>query len=129
MRWVVAAALCAAVVTACDLSTAPDELQTFVLQVSGEEFRVRVSDAAVIGDLEARMAAGTEGVVSGRLVRGNGGYNTPWSWRLDPASVHVADVAIELCDGRPSLVEEDVEYWLGTVKQYCPWGAKVVRKE
>jgi hypothetical protein len=33
---------------------------------------------------------------------------------------------MELCDGRPSMVEADLPYWLGTVKRFCPWGAKVV---
>lgn len=127
MRWVVAAALGAALVVGCDSSTAPEQ-ETFVVEVSGETFKLRTADAAVIADLEARMASGEEGVISGRLLAGSGGYNAPWSWRLDPATVHVADMAIELCDGRPSMVEADTAYWIGTVKQFCPWGAVVVGK-
>ena len=128
MRWVVVAALGAAMVAGCESSTDP-QYETYVVEVSGEEFRVRVSDAVVMADLDARMASGEEGVISGKLLAGNGGYNTPWSWRLDPATVHVADVAIELCDGRPSMVEADTAYWIRTVKQFCPWGAKVLRQE
>lgn len=128
MRWVVAAALGAALVAGCESSTAP-EPETFVVEVSGETFKVRTADAAVIADLEARMASGEEGVISGKLLAGSGGYNTPWSWRLDPATVHVADMAIELCDGRPSMVEADTAYWIGTVKQFCPWGAVVIGRE
>lgn len=126
MRWVVAAALSAGLLAACESSTEPAG-ETYVVEVSGEEFRVRVSDAAVIAQLEARRTSGQEGVVSGKLRAGNGGYNSPWSWHL--VDVHVADMAIELCDGRPSMVEEDTEYWIGTVKQFCPWGARVVRAE
>jgi hypothetical protein len=43
---------------------------------------------------------------------------------MDPETVHVADMAIELCDGRPSMVQSDLSYWIGTVGQFCPWGAR-----
>ena len=35
---------------------------------------------------------------------------------------------VELCDGRPSFVEDDLDYWLDTVKQYCPWGVEVAAR-
>jgi hypothetical protein len=41
--------------------------------------------------------------------------------------VKLVEVTIELCDGRPSDLDRDLEYWLGTVKRYCPWGARPVR--
>jgi hypothetical protein len=106
----------------------PAGAAVFELEVSGERFRAAVSDTAEIRRLEARMASGEEGVVSGALRAGPGGVNAPWGWHMDPASVHVADMAIELCDGRPSMVQEDLPYWIGTVKQFCPWGAKVVAR-
>ena len=36
-----------------------------------------------------------------------------------------ADLAIELCDGCPSHIEDDKTYWIETVGQYCPWSARV----
>jgi hypothetical protein len=122
------AAVLGVLVAGCDSSAAP-EVESYLVEVSGETFRVRVSDPAVIAALDARLDAGTEGVISGRLVAGHGGWNRPWSWRLDPATVHAPQMAIELCDGRPSMVEADTSYWLRTVKQYCPWGATVIRRE
>lgn len=113
----------------CNDGVGPGGEEVFVLEVSGEEFRARVNDPQVIADLNARMEAGIEGVVSGTLAAGDGGFNQPWSWHWQAASVHVADLAIEVCDGRPSMVEEDLGYWLETVQQYCPWGARVVRRE
>ena len=41
----------------------------------------------------------------------------------------MAEVTIELCDGLPSHVEEDLDYWADTVKRFCPWHAKIVRIE
>jgi hypothetical protein len=116
---------------ACSTPTEADTLlqPTFLVDVSGEKFRVRVATAAQVQAFRARMAAGTRGVISGDLLQGSGGYNTPWRWHLDPATVHVADLAIELCDGRPSMVEADLSYWLGSVRRFCPWGARVLSEE
>ena len=113
-----------------DDAHAPEESAAtdYRLVVSEEEFVVRVQSAEQAQALDARLASGQEGVISGELATGDGGYNSPWSWHLDPASVHVPDLAIEVCDGRPSMVEEDLEYWLGTVERFCPWGATVVRR-
>ncbi|MEM1665102.1 MAG: hypothetical protein QXQ31_04010 [Zestosphaera sp.] len=62
-------------------------------------------------------------------MRGDGGFNKPWSWHLDPDTVEVADATIELCDGMPSFVESELEYWLNVVKRYCPWNTKVIAEE
>jgi hypothetical protein len=99
--------------------------QEFVIEVEGEQFRVRTSNPATATSLDARARSGVLGVVTGRLVRGDGGFNTPWSWHLDPLSIGVPDAAIELCDGRPSMVQGDLDYWVDTVKSYCPWAARV----
>ena len=120
-----------AFVAACGDSNAPESggTATFVIQVSGEQFRARVTDAAQIVNLRQRLAAGTTGVLSGTLVEGSGGFNTGWGWHLDPETVHAADMAIEVCDGRPSMVEADLDYWIDSVKQFCPWGARVIAED
>ncbi|MEO3993764.1 MAG: hypothetical protein QN229_05640 [Desulfurococcaceae archaeon TW002] len=41
---------------------------------------------------------------------GDGGFNKSWGWHLDPDTVEVADVTIELCDGMPSFVESELDY-------------------
>jgi hypothetical protein len=105
-----------------------DAAPVFVIEVSGEEFRVQVTDPVQATRLEARMASGETGVLSGALLPGSGGFNAPWSWHLDPTTVHAPDSSIELCDGRPGMVEDDLGYWLESVGQFCPWGARVVRR-
>ncbi len=94
--------------------------------VSGERFTVEVATEAQAKAMADRLASGETGVINGQLVAGDGGYNAPWSWHLDPTTVEAVDLAIELCDGRPSMVEGDLGYWIGTVGQFCPWGATVV---
>jgi hypothetical protein len=120
-----------ALLAACGEATGPnkDAVATFVLEVSGEQFRVQVITEAQADAFRTRMQSGAEGVVSGALVSGSGGINTPWKWHLDASTVHVADVAIELCDGRPSMIDADLAYWLNNVGQFCPWGARVVSEE
>ena len=98
------------------------------IEVSGEVFTAAVMDSVQARLLSERLASGARGVVSGDLLPGDGGFNGGWGWHWDPESVHVADMAIELCDGRPSMVQADLPYWIGTVQQYCPWGAKVVAR-
>ncbi len=95
----------------------------------GELFRVLIRDPRIVAEADALVGAGNVKIVSGRLLEGSGGFNQPWSWRLDPDSVRFADVTIELCDGCPSFVESDLEYWLGTVGRYCPWSTEVLARE
>lgn len=101
----------------------------FVLEVSGETFRIEVFAPAQIAAFESRLASGERGVINGPLRGGAGGFNQPWSWHLDPDSVVVTDLAAEVCDGRPSFVEDDLDYWFESVGRFCPWGAKVISRE
>lgn len=113
--------------SACsDGSVSPSPPQRYVVEVSGETFVVEVVTAAQVDALESRLASGAEGVLSGELVAGGDGYNAPWGWHMAPESVHLPDLAIEVCDGRPSFVQDELEYWLDTVGRFCPWGARVV---
>ncbi len=115
-------------ITACGgdvASMRPTPAQEFVIEVEGEQFRLRTTNPATASALDARRRGGTLGVIAGRIVRGDGGFNTPWSWHLDPASIEVPEVAIEVCDGQPSMVQGDLDYWVDTVRTYCPWAARV----
>ena len=123
------AALALVALAACsDSGTEPGDMATFTVQVSGEQFKVKVEGQAAIAAMQARLDAGSTGVISGKLVRGSGGFNTGWGWHLEPSTVTAPDLAIELCDGRPSMVQADLDYWMDSVKQFCPWGARVVSR-
>jgi len=125
------ASLAYAFMIGCGESAAPSDgaSPTFVIEVNTEQFRVRASNAAMQAKLRAHLASGRVGVLFGEVRQGNGGFNAPYRWHLAPETIDTPDVTMELCDGRPSDVEGDLAYWLGTVRSYCPWGAKVVREE
>ena len=94
---------------------------------AAERFVVRIADAHVIeiARAELRLPLGERLLhPAGRLAAGSGGHNDPWSWHLREAQL--VRVSIELCDGRPSMVEANLDYWLTRVASFCPWGARVV---
>lgn len=93
---------------------------------AGEIFYVLIRDPDVIATADSLIGPGPQLIIAGALRAGDGGFNAPWHWHLDPDSIAFADFAIELCDGCPSFVEEDLEYWIGTVNQYCPWSTEVL---
>ncbi len=107
-------------------ATTKPAARMFEVEVVDERFKVRVTDRETIQQMTDNHDGKNNYHVTGKLVRGDGGFNQPWSWHLDPSSVRMAEISIELCDGRPSMVEGDLDYWLGTVKMYCPWSGKVV---
>lgn len=100
----------------------------FRVQALDETFHVLLENPARIAEAEAVLASGQPKLVVGRVQRGDGGFNQPWSWHLAPASVELADLCAELFDGRPSDVEADLDYWVDTVRFFCPWSGQLVAR-
>ncbi len=101
-------------------------LATF--QVSGEQFRLWVTSEATIQQLfDLRDGVSNANIPNGILHTGPGiaNHNAPWLWHLDAEEIEMADATIEVCDGRPSLVDSLLEDYL-TVGRFCPWGAQLV---
>ena len=122
-----------AILPACGTSsTAPEDLleggvlATF--RVSQEEFRVWITNETTIQQiLDLRDGTSLANIPNGALHEGQGraDHNAPWIWHLDPIDIDVAESTIEVCDGRPSLVDSLLEDYL-TVGRFCPWGAELV---
>lgn len=92
-----------------------------------EEYRILLTDPEDIATAE-RLLAGEEApsIPNGMIVRGgDGGVNTGYSWHIDPESLEFAEVTTEVCDGRPSYVEDGTL----TGEWFCPWSAEVVEIE
>lgn len=106
----------------------------FEVVVAGEEcFILRLIDPVRIAEARQLLRDTASGSFPvGELRRGDGGFNVcgqhRWQWHIDPASVQFAEMAVELCDGRPSFVQERLDYWIDTVRTYCPWSARIVRE-
>lgn len=50
-----------------------------------------------------------------------------WSWHVSEF-YGFAEMTIELCDGWPGLVEDNLDYWVNTVGQVCFWSYTVVEE-
>ena len=84
-------------------------------------FRVQVVGDRQIDAARAAQAGGPARIPNGRVVAG-AGVNTGWSWHLE--DVEFVEVAIELCDGRPTDVERQGSQFGGG--RFCPWSARVL---
>lgn len=92
-----------------------------------ENFVAWTSDPFVISLAEQQLQLPPEERflhINGSIAAGDGGHNQPWSWHFVPDEWSLAEISIEICDGTPSWVESDLEYWL-TLGQFCPWSSYV----
>ena len=124
-RFVCSALILAGV--ACSDSSGPEDARfvfrdpltqdVVTLEVSNSEGRAQAEDLLRSG--EARWALGT-------LKRGDGGFNGPWTWHIDPATVTFAEVTIEACQTAMSAIDDDLDYWID-FGQVCIWGVVASR--
>ena len=101
--------------------TSPSDMAVVTFDVVGETFRVQVMGREQIAAARAAQASGRTIVPNGRIALGTS-VNKGWSWHLE--EVEFTEVAIELCDGRPSDVERDGLRFGGG--RFCPWSARVL---
>jgi hypothetical protein len=104
------------------MSAAPrNPVATF--QVVDETYKIELATPELVAHAEALLAGESVAAIpNGVVVRDDPGPNAPWSWHIDPATLDFADMTIEVCDGLPSYVEDEIV----TSDQYCPWSAKVI---
>ena len=92
------------------------------------QFVARTARADVLAALEAELSrpeAERTLHIHGPIDHGDGGHNAPWSWHFVPDGWDMVEISIEVCDGTPRLVEDNVDEWVNDVGQFCPWGAYV----
>jgi len=99
-----------------------DPSAEFVVAVGSETFVLRTTHPETMALFRDALAGRRSGFPIGPLRRGDGGFNAPWSWHLDPAATRFTEAAIEVCDGTPSYVEAHQ----ADFPTYCPWGARIV---
>lgn len=122
VAWAVVAVALGFAVSACGTTEPSGAAAEFVVEVVGERFVLRVTHPETIRLARERLAGRGAGFPAGPVRRGDGGFNAPWSWHLDPAETRMVEAAIEVCDGRPSYLEAHIDEF----PAYCPWGARVV---
>jgi hypothetical protein len=108
--------------SACSGTEATGSRAEFVVDVSGERFVLALTDAETIRLARDTRAGRRQMFPIGPLRSGNGSFNQPWSWHLDPMETRMTEAAIEVCDGTPSYVEAH----RADFPTYCPWAARLV---
>jgi len=94
----------------------------------GSTFRTELAQPDdIAAAVEALEGDGYAGIPIGTLEYGDGGVNAPHEWHMVDTTLE--EMTIELCDGTATMVDEDLEYWVDTVGQFCPWNATVVDVE
>ena len=98
----------------------------FVVDVLGERFTMLVLDQQAINDALGNMNGLNNMHPIGVIDFGDGGFNKPWGWHYKPETVTMTDFSTEVCDAEPHFVQENLDYWVNTVKYYCPSEAKII---
>jgi len=98
----------------------------FVVDVVGQRFTMLVVDQQAIQDALGNMNGLNNMHPIGVIDFGDGGFNAPWGWHYKPETVTMTDFSTEVCDAEPQFVQENLNYWVTTVKYYCPWSAKII---
>ena len=116
-------------VAGCSDASGPAEGARFTFRESltSDLVRVQIANESAIAEAGQLMLSGAERWVLGRPVRGDGGFNTGYSWHLDPASISFAEITIEACQTAASAVADDLDYWIG-FGQVCIWGVVHTRE-
>lgn len=123
--------------TACSLSPEDEESDTRYYEFTHRDeeidysFVAKTSDPAVVAKVEDQLALPLSERnlhIHGDIVRGNDGYNNNWSWHFVPDAWDMVEISTEVCDGRPQMVEDDLDYWVDQVGYFCPWNSVVLRE-
>ena len=98
----------------------------FTVQVIDETFVIYVTDFETVKLALESLNGKNSKIPFGDLAAGDGGFNNPWSWHMVPDTVRMVDFSIEIYSGKPSFVEEELDYWLNTLGSFSPWSGKII---
>jgi hypothetical protein len=87
---------------------------SFVIELADPE-RITAARAELAKPREERMG------VMGQIVKRPASYNPGWSYHLDPATIALFDMAVEVCDGNPQYIEEHLDEVCGALLPRCSW--------
>lgn len=98
-------------------------------------FIVRTKNQQLIHQAENQLTlpVAERKIVVGLLVAGSGGYNKnvshEFKWHFKEDDWSLTDMTIEIYDGKPYTdVDQDLTYWLDTVKRFGAWSSYIKRK-
>ena len=122
MRSLFLSALILSGVGCSDSSGLEDARFVFRDPLTQDVVQLEITNAEGLAQAEDLLRSGEARWALGTLKRGDGGFNGPWTWHIDPATVTFAEVTIEACQTAMSAIDDDLDYWID-FGQVCIWGA------
>lgn len=98
-------------------------------RIGSEYLRILAANRTFVREARALLESGKTMIPMFVRLHDGRGCDPNWTWHPDPEELQFVVVAMELCDGLPSHVEKNKDYWLSRVKSFCPWNARVYRVE
>ena len=102
-----------------------------------DTLRVHVTDPVTISQAAAFVLEGEGPAIPVGTIRLGAGVDRRYPFHFDPASVRLAEAAMELCDGAPMRDSTAVRTFIlgatgseaATSATWCPWGARPIAVE
>ena len=98
----------------------------------GQTFIAWTTDTVVINQVLIQLSLSLDlrnQHMNGKILEAPEGckFNQDWSWYFAPGDWALADASIEVCDGDPQFVEENLDEYI-RIGRYCPWGSIVLQE-
>jgi hypothetical protein len=99
---------------------------SFVVATSNEQLIAKISE-------QLKKPVAQRQIVTGELVKGNGGYNKnashSFGWHFKEDNWSLTDMSIEIYDGRAySDLDLNPNYWFNQMKRFAPWSSYIKRE-
>lgn len=103
----------------------------FVHTSDSSTYVAATTDSAALAQVEAQLQKPFEQrtkFISGPIAHGDGGHNDGYPWHFVEGEWQLTQVAVEVCDGHPTYVSQNVDYFVEEVGRYCPWSSRVLEE-
>ncbi len=115
--------------------TIPDDNYRYFRILSTDDnnyFLVRTSNEQLLNEIDNQLLLPINQRnlhINGKISERNNNYNSNWSWNFIDDEWSLTPISIELCDASPIFIENNLDYFIETLKGiYCPWNSKVDRE-
>ena len=106
-------------------SSSSEAYFVFSYPPSPDTFVFKLTDPMKVQEARDILRTGTQKIVSGTIIKQPVYYNSPWSFYLDPKTIHFPDFAIEVCDSSIRGLENSLE---SAYPAWCPLGSRLLRE-